>query len=179
LRGSIRWAAAMPDRAMLLSLRQRHASAILAGQKRVEVRRRPVAAPVGTTIVLYATSPVQAIVGTARLAAKLRCSAEEAWEIAWPDLALERDELTDYLLGSAASLLWLDDVRPLARAIALAELRAGAPFRPPQSYRYVRAADPRALVELTTTRAPRDHVPGPHRSQVAGRLRVSVAQVPG
>lgn len=138
----------MPDRAVLLSVRQRHADGILAGEKSVEVRRRPVAVPVGTTLVIYATTPVQAIVGTARLAAKLRCSAAEAWDIASTQLALERDELMRYLIGSGASLLWLDNVIPLPRAIGLAELRAEGPFRPPQSYRYVHAGDPTNVIQL-------------------------------
>lgn len=167
----------MPDRALLLSLRQRHAAAILAGQKRVEVRRRPVAAPVGTTIVLYATSPVQAIVGTARLAAKLRCSAQEAWEIASAELALERDELTEYLIGSVASLLWLDQVTALPRAIGLAELRHEAPFRPPQSYRYVRSGDPNAVIELLSMRAEGVAGPAPHRPDGVRPLRVSGVRV--
>jgi predicted transcriptional regulator len=169
----------MTDYALLLSLRQRHAAAILAGQKRVEVRRRPVVAPVGTTIILYATSPVQAIVGTARLAAKLRCSAEEAWEIASAELALEREELMQYLLGSGASLLWLDDVRPLSRSIALAELRADAPFRPPQSYRYVRAGDPTAVTDLIAIRARGDALSTPHPPIGFGPLQVAAARVLG
>ena len=52
-------------RTLLLSLRPRFAQAILSGAKTVEVRRRPVNAPPQTPIILYASSPTMAIVGTA------------------------------------------------------------------------------------------------------------------
>jgi predicted transcriptional regulator len=52
-------------RTLLLSLRPRFADAILAGAKTVELRRRPINARPGTAILLYASRPMMAIVGTA------------------------------------------------------------------------------------------------------------------
>lgn len=56
------------QRTLLLSLRPRYATAILTGDKTTELRRRPVNALPGTPIILYASSPIMAVVGTARLA---------------------------------------------------------------------------------------------------------------
>ena len=54
-------------RTLLLCLRPRFAEAILSGAKTVELRRRPINTQPGTPILLYASSPTMAIVGTARL----------------------------------------------------------------------------------------------------------------
>ncbi|MFJ9612884.1 ASCH domain-containing protein [Streptomyces noursei] len=64
---------------MLLSLYPRFATAILAGAKKVEVRRQRVAAPPGTTVVLYATAPTMALVGLARIVAISIGSPQEVW----------------------------------------------------------------------------------------------------
>lgn len=57
------------DRTLLLSLRPRFAGSILAGTKTIEIRRRSHKAAGGTPIIRYVSSPVMAVVGTARLVA--------------------------------------------------------------------------------------------------------------
>jgi predicted transcriptional regulator len=113
-------------------------------------------------MLMYATSPTRAIVGTALLAAKTDCSADEAWALAGEELALDRGELADYLRGSRACLLWLDQVKPLTQPLEIAELRQRASFRPPQSYRYVKADDPSVVLELTAA------IRGQQRREVVG-----------
>ena len=52
--------ASQPDRRIaLMSIRPQFAAAILDGSKRVEFRKRPLAADIGT-VVIYATKPVGA-----------------------------------------------------------------------------------------------------------------------
>lgn len=138
----------MASRPVLLSIRPRHAAAIVEGRKTVEVRRRRVAAPPGTLVILYASAAVRAVVATARLARTLTCAADEVWESHASSLALERDELAEYLKGDEACLLFLEDVRPLAIRLSIAEMRRQAPFQPPQSYRYLKATDPASLAAL-------------------------------
>ncbi|WP_237302536.1 ASCH domain-containing protein [Streptomyces sp. S063] len=50
-----------PERALLLSLHPRFATAILNGEKTVELRRQRVAVPPGTPVIIYATSPTMAL----------------------------------------------------------------------------------------------------------------------
>jgi predicted transcriptional regulator len=148
------------SRPLLLSIRPRHAAAIVEGRKTVEVRRRRVAAPPATLVILYASSAVRAVVGTARLAGTLTCAADEVWQYHASSLALERGELAEYLKGAEACLLFLEDVRPLATPLSIAELRRQAPFQPPQSYRYLKATDPVSLAALAK--------PAPARRTTAG-----------
>jgi predicted transcriptional regulator len=112
------------------------------GRKTVEVRRRRVSAAAGTDVILYASSPVRAIVGTARLLGSLICSPDEAWAQFSHTLGLARDELEAYLEGGDACLLLLGDVRPVTPPLALVQLQQDHGFRPPQSYRYVSDSDP-------------------------------------
>ena len=139
-------------RALLLSIRPRHADAIMAGRKTVEVRRRRVSAPAGTTVILYATAPVKAVVATARLSDSFASSPDAAWSRFSAALGLARHELDAYLQGTDGFLLLLDDVLPLEEPLSLEALRREYHFRPPQSYRFVKHEDPDEL-QLLPNRA--------------------------
>ena len=140
----------MRDRALLLSLHPRFAQAILDGTKTIDLRRRVVRASPGTPLLLYASSPMMAVVGTARLQRAEVCEADVAWSNHAHALGLDRREFDDYLAGRSACLLLLDDVCALGQPMSLKELGGRAGFRPPQSYRYVSASDP-ALVRALGT----------------------------
>ena len=135
--------------ALLLSVRPRFAHAILEGTKTVELRRRRIAALPGTSVILYATTPTKAVVGTARIASTVVCRPETAWRDHALCLGLERHEFDGYLAGATrACLLFLEDAQWLASPLPLAELRLTPSFRPPQSYRYVSGADPAGIRDL-------------------------------
>lgn len=138
--------------AILLSLRPRFAQAILDGTKTVEVRRRPIRAPRGTILVLYASSPTMAILGTAELGAVNVRHPDVAWKEYENDLGLSREEFTTYLNGSdSAHLIHVWKPRRLNEPIPLSCLRASASgFKPPQSFRYITAEDPPPLLTALT-----------------------------
>lgn len=137
------------QRTLLLSLRPRFAEAILEGRKSIEIRRRPVNAIPGTPIIIYASSPTMAVVGTARLGEVLVHRQEAAWYLYHEAFAVTRAEFESYLDGSpAAYLLTLHRVRRLNEPLPLRDLRQDGPFRPPQSFRYVAPSDPSSLKEL-------------------------------
>ncbi|KOG90187.1 hypothetical protein ADK38_10105 [Streptomyces varsoviensis] len=126
------------DRAMLLSVHPRFATAILAGSKTVEVRRQRVAAPRGTTVVLYATSPTMALVGLARIAAVSVGSPREVWRAHRSRTGISRGEFDAYMSGATqASGLTLEAPQPFDEPVPLSALRAAGTFHPPQSYRYL------------------------------------------
>ncbi len=152
----------MRDRpALLLSLRPRHAEAIMDGRKTVEVRRRRVSALPGTLVILYASSPLKAVVATGRLESSRMCSADVAWAEFSSTLGLQRHELYAYLGDVDACLLFIDKVRVLNPPIHLGEL-ATSGFRPPQSYRFLGPRDP---IQLRSLESLSDHetvqIPGP------------------
>ncbi|MBX6752064.1 MAG: ASCH domain-containing protein [Micromonosporaceae bacterium] len=139
---------------MLISLRPRFAEAILCGSKTVELRRRPVNAAPGTTVVLYSTTPRKAIVGTARLCRVQVLVPSTAWRQHKSRLGLTRQEFDAYLDGAEyAYLLHLDSVNRLDRPLHLEGLRRHGDFRPPQSFRYVSPSDPRILHDLVVAAA--------------------------
>lgn len=138
-------------RTLLLSLRPRFAEAILSGVKTVELRRRPISAQPNTPIILYASSPTKAIVGTVRLRDVHALAPNDAWHAHQHSLGLTRCEFDAYLDGSpCAYLLLLHRICTLDRPLPLNDLRRDGPFQPPQSFRYVADSDPVALHGLVS-----------------------------
>ncbi|MGW1144574.1 ASCH domain-containing protein [Streptomyces sp. NPDC002454] len=137
-----------PERAMLLSVHPRFATAILAGTKTVEVRRQRVAAPPGTPVLLYATSPTMAIVGLARIASVRVASPREVWSSSRTKAGISRREYDKYMSGALqASGLTLEAPVAFDAPVPLAALRAAGPFHPPQSYRYLTGDSLRKVLE--------------------------------
>ena len=140
------------QRTLLLSLRPRFAAAILAGTKTVEIRRRPVNAVPGTPIILYASSPQMAVVGTARLGEVTVCPPGDGWRRFHNEFGISREEYNAYLEGATnAHLLHVTSVNRLNEPLPLRHLREQAPFQPPQSFRYVAPGDPAGLRDLVKT----------------------------
>ncbi|MFJ1874146.1 ASCH domain-containing protein [Streptomyces chartreusis] len=137
-----------PERALLLSLHPRFATAILTGEKTVELRRQRVAVPPGTPVIIYATSPVMALTGTARLTGVDTAAPGQIWRRHRTTCGISRTEYTAYMEGAAhASALLLDSARALSSPVPLDHLRATRAFHPPQSYRYLTHQDLQQLVD--------------------------------
>ncbi|MFJ4920233.1 ASCH domain-containing protein [Streptomyces sp. NPDC088725] len=137
-----------PERAMLLSVHPRFATAILAGSKTVEVRRQRVAAAPGTTVLLYATAPTMALVGMARIASVHVASPKEVWSAHRTQTGITRREYDAYMSGAAqASGLTLADPVSFNEPVTLRALRTKGTFHPPQSYRYMKGDDLRQVAE--------------------------------
>jgi predicted transcriptional regulator len=134
---------------LLLSVRPRFAEAILSGTKTVEVRRRRIGATEGSPVVLYASSPVMAVVGTARLERTEVWPVDTAWAKYGHTMGISEAEFKSYLDGTRlACLLFLSCAAALRTPLSLDQLRNGRRFYPPQSYRYVGTSDPRSLQKL-------------------------------
>lgn len=138
------------QRSLLLSVRPRFAHAILDGAKTVELRRTRVTAPVGTMLILYATSPVSSVIGIVELAGHTTGSPDLIWDLCGPSSGVTREEYEEYFAGaSIATALHLKAPKTLKSGYKLAELRGFQPsFRPPQSFRYVTGGDPVVLHAL-------------------------------
>lgn len=139
------------ERALLLSVRPRFAASILDGDKSVELRRQRVAVPAGMPVVLYATSPVMALLGSARVTRVETATPARVWQRHRSRTGLSREEYDVYMEGAAqASALLLERPERLSEPVPLTHLRAGSGFHPPQSYRYIA---PGALRELVAGHA--------------------------
>ncbi|WP_144118309.1 ASCH domain-containing protein [Catellatospora sichuanensis] len=143
------------SRPLLLSLRPRFAQAILDGSKSAELRRRRVSAEPGTAVILYASSPLMAVVGTARVEKVRVLTPRGAWPHHGPNTALTRQEYYDYLDGSdIACLIYLHHIQRLPVVLPLGELRSTHRFHPPQSYRFITHDDPKTLQQLAAAVGP-------------------------
>jgi predicted transcriptional regulator len=132
------------ESAILVSLRPWHAKALLSGDKTVELRRtRPAAAAAGQLVLLYAASPERQLMGTAIVAAIHVASPDEIWSTHGDATGVSRRGFDRYFEGtSTAVAILIKEAKALSRPRPLAELRRSwHGFRPPQSFRYVEAAD--------------------------------------
>ncbi len=126
------------ERALLLSVRPRFASSILDGTKTAEIRRQRPAVQPGILVIIYATKPVGAIVGTARISGISHGNPADMWEQHHSHTGITRTEFDAYLCGAeTAYILMLRNVQRLEPLLTLEQIRAATTFQPPQSYRYL------------------------------------------
>ncbi|MFB9832833.1 ASCH domain-containing protein [Actinoallomurus acaciae] len=144
-----------PRQAILLSLKPRFAQAILRGIKTVELRRQRVALAPGAAVLIYASSPVMAIIGTARVRNVERDDPQKIWTRHAASVALTRAEYDAYLRGAdSVSAITLEDPAFLDEPVTLQQLRGEQPFHPPQSYCFVSPSSPGTLGALSSKLAP-------------------------
>jgi predicted transcriptional regulator len=135
------------DRAMLLSVRPRYAESILAGTKRAEIRRQRPSVRPGTPLIIYATKPLGAVIGTANIDRVCEGTPADLWDQYHQQMGVTHEEFGRYL-GEipTAYLLLLRDARRLVSPLTLDEMRESADFQPPRSYRYINHTTLRTLV---------------------------------
>lgn len=121
-------------RVALMSIRPEFAYAILSGEKTVEFRRRPIRASV-THVLVYATSPVKAIVGWFAVDGIAVRRPAELWAEHGQSGAIDRHRFDLYFDGTEqGAAVMVGDVWELPDPVPL---RRFGLERPPQSYRYL------------------------------------------
>lgn len=127
-----------PARPFVLSIRPTYIERILAGRKTIELRRRfPAVTKPGTVVLLYATSPTQAIVASAILVEVVVTSLNTLWREYGVEAAITRDEFNAYFEKSEQGCaLRLTSIHGFQTPIHLTELAREFEFSPPQSYCY-------------------------------------------
>ena len=140
----------------MLSIRPTFANRILDGSKAVELRRRPIGAPAGALVVIYASAPVKAVIGAARLGGQWTESLSAVWRAESARADVTREEFDAYFEGAtrAVAIQLLNPVR-LDPPVTLNEMRERVPgFNPPQSFSFLRRErlQDAALLELIESR---------------------------
>ncbi len=127
------------DRMVVLSLKPRFAEAILAGDKTVEFRRTAPKIEVPTRALLYATTPVRALLGTCIVTDVQSADLAVLWREHGSRCALAHQEFQRYFEGlEVGTALTLAQPQSLISKVPLQDLRAKPRgFRPPQSFAYV------------------------------------------
>ncbi len=112
------------NRMIVLSLKPRFAEAILAGTKTVELRRTRPKIEVPTRALLYATTPVRALLGTCIITDVRSANLTALWHEYGSRSELSHNEFKHYFDGlDAGTALTLAHPRPLERMVPLQDLR--------------------------------------------------------
>jgi predicted transcriptional regulator len=120
----------------------------MSGAKTAEVRRRFPALPPNTTVYVYASSPVRAIIGTLRLDAVHVGATTALWQQFGERLDISKAYFDAYLDGrDSAAVVELRPHEGWGRTVSLDELRQHVGLEPPQSFRYLSLAHEALLRE--------------------------------
>ena len=138
------------DRMKILSLRPRFADAILSGVKTVELRRTEPKIRVPTLVLIYASTPVRALLGTCVVTSVESDRLAALWPVHGAGSGLDHGEFLNYFKGvQAGTALSLAGPRRFSRPVPLVELRSRPEgFRPPQSFSYVDADTGNRLLQM-------------------------------
>lgn len=139
---------------IVLSIKPKYADLILAGTKTAEFRRAWAAEKVDT-IVLYASAPIQKIVGVAQVSDVVLVSPSKLWDYCKKHGGgLTKSELLAYMDGKAKGhVILLCSVKRFDQGVLPS--RVMTDFSPPQSFRYMTATEVRKLEKITMQSRPK------------------------
>jgi len=122
-------------RVALISIHPEYAEAILAGEKRVEFRKKPIAQDV-THVILYATKPIGAVIGAFSVDGQQTGSPDRLWERFSAVSGIDREKFESYFNShSTGTGILIRDVYRSCKHLTL-ESAVGIK-RAPQSFQYL------------------------------------------
>lgn len=124
-------------RFFLLSIKPEYSERIFAGTKKFELRKRRLGIRRGDIVLVYTSSPTQALTGAFMAMGELELPVETMWNRHRSQLGIDRAAFSTYYAGSDSSVAIPIGRTTRAPAIPLPELRKFRPgFTPPQSFMY-------------------------------------------
>lgn len=126
-------------RILMLSVRPAHAEKILRGEKTIELRRLRPNVRQGDTLLVYASAPVSALVGTARITGVACHHPSHLWKLVRSACAVTYGEFRQYFDGATCGYaISLSKARRAEQPLSLKQIQTVWPaFRAPQGYRYL------------------------------------------
>lgn len=139
---------------IVLSIKPKYVDLILAGTKTVEFRRAWAAEKVDR-IALYASAPIQKIVGIAQVSEVVSATPTQLWDYCKKrGGGLTKSELFSYMDGRVKGFaVLLNKVSQFDQGVLPS--RVITEFSPPQSFRYMTAAEVRKLEKIAMQSRPR------------------------
>jgi predicted transcriptional regulator len=124
---------------VLVSIRPEFANKILDGFKTIELRRRfPTTATTGALVLIYSSTPEQAIVGYAKIKTVERMLVSKIRKLYLQDACIEGADFDKYFRGVRFGYaIFLGGVKRLPRKVPVSDLKKLYGFVPPQSFSYV------------------------------------------
>jgi predicted transcriptional regulator len=145
----------MPENAILLSVQPRYAKKIFEGKKKVELRRIRPNVQHGDLVIIYASSPVMAVMGSFSVDHVMMKHPRDLWPFVEQKACISREEFNRYYRGSRFGVaIFLSDARPVNKPLRLEEIREAWPnFRPPQGFRYLASMDQKSEIFVSAISA--------------------------
>ncbi|MGG6237777.1 ASCH domain-containing protein [Nodosilinea sp. AN01ver1] len=131
----------MSPNILLLSIHHQYANMIFEGDKQVELRRvRPRHLHNGDLILVYVTSPEQALVGVIEVEKVIEMSPADLWMVVKRKAGITYEDFHQYYKNSKTGFaIFLKKTFSFDCPIGLEQLRKEwSDFRPPQCYHYLK-----------------------------------------
>jgi predicted transcriptional regulator/N-acetylglutamate synthase-like GNAT family acetyltransferase len=128
-------------KSLVMSIQPKYAKRIISKKKKVEIRRRFSAKLVGSTVFIYASMPIRAIVGESTISSIIHARPREIWEGFNEQIGCSRNEFNEYCRGEkTVYAIVLDELLPYPDPLPWSVFSAAfdAPIRPPQSYQFLK-----------------------------------------
>jgi predicted transcriptional regulator len=124
---------------LLISIRPEYANKIFDGSKTVELRRVRPRLESGDWVLVYVSTPVQALVGMFQVDKVVAARPDHLWSLVRSRAGISREQFDLYYKGTELGYgIFLKITRQLPEPIYLGYLRQLlSGFHPPQSYRYI------------------------------------------
>jgi predicted transcriptional regulator len=126
-----------PRRYFLLSIRPEYSERIFSGEKKFELRKRRLGIRRGDIVLVYTSSPIQALTGAFVALDEAEIPIEDLWKRHRAVLGIDRESYSTYFqnVENAVAITIGRTIR--VPAISLPDLRKIQPgFTPPQSFMY-------------------------------------------
>lgn len=123
---------------LFIAVKPEYANKLISGEKSIELRKnRPRVQP-GDYVIIYASTPLKAVVGFGKIKNIIECSPDEMWAKHSMSLGIEKKKFDMYYSNHKKSIgIEFETIRPIV-PICLDDLKKADPdFHPPQVYRYV------------------------------------------
>ena len=141
----------MSGNTLLLSIRPKYADQIFQHTKTVELRRvRPKRLENGDLVLIYVSSPVQALMGAFKVDKIIEKPLKQLWLRVGNQAGITRQEFDAYYNGRAVGIgifFKIQDVWQLPKPITLDILKKQN-FYPPQGFRYATASETALFKDL-------------------------------
>lgn len=143
----------MPADILLLSIRPEYASKIFDGTKTVELRRTRPRLQAEDWVLVYVSTPVQALIGMFQVDRVVAKVPTRLWSMVRDRAGITREQYDLYYAGADMAYgIFLKTARALPNPIYLGYLRRlFTGFQPPQSYRYL-TSDQASLIDSESQR---------------------------
>ncbi len=129
---------------ILISVEERHACNILAGNKTVELRRKKINVSSGTRMWIYSKLPCGQIQGIATVDKVITMAPKDIWRLFGARSAISKLEFEEYFANKdIGHAIVLNEVRALTPMLDLAEIRKRiSHFQPPQFFKKLSQGSP-------------------------------------